>query len=158
MGLSVKKKKVAVLFSVKMWMADKYGNRLWGTKHKEGRQGKLTGTSTYLAAAFTFEEERGEKKKNDTEVQLGRSGFQQITGFVCEQWKKQLGVRCFPEQNKAATHCEREDWREECAFVVSGEFGEDAVENSRKLRTHRWQITVWPFQRRPFFCFFKHTM
>lgn len=87
-------------------------------KHKYGKVmdmannrqiNRLTGTSTYLAAAFTFREGGGvqqqqkkeeERKKNDTQVQLGRSGFQQITACLSELWKKQLSALCFREQKQ----------------------------------------------------------
>lgn len=87
-----------------------------GVNNKISRQiDGLTGTSTYLAAAFTFwgrggrgrqeeeEEEkkkkkkqRKKKKKNDTEVQPGRSGFQQITGCLCEAVKETARRSLFP--------------------------------------------------------------
>lgn len=77
-------------------------------------------------------DERGkkEKKESDTEVQMGRSGFQQITGCLRER------LCSSASRNKdMATHRERQDGREEGAFVVSGEFGEDTVQDSGELQT-----------------------
>lgn len=78
-------------------------------------------------------EEKEKKKKNDTEVQLGRSGFQQITGCLCERWKKQLGALCFREQKHGYSLWKRGLKRRMCLHRIW------RVWRGRRLR---WQQTA----------------
>lgn len=77
----------------------------------------LTGTSTYLAAAFTL------KKKY----------LLNIFGLFNVQYemRSRKGVCGWDEREN--THRERQDGGEECSLVISWEFGQHPIQNSCKL-------------------------
>lgn len=89
----------------------------------------LTGTSTYLAAAFTFK-----KKKY----------LLNIFGLLNVQYEMRSRKGVWGWDERENTHRERQDGGEECSLVVSWEFGQHPIQNSCKLWKQRsmfaWQV------------------